>query len=62
LSEVGTNHQVLEFGSLSIVREARLIVENWRTAYNEVRPQHALNHMTPAAYAAGLAPNHGEAA
>jgi putative transposase len=44
------------------VREARSVVKAWREEYNEERPHGALNQMTPAAYAAGLAPNHGEAA
>ena len=44
------------------VREARSGVESWRQEYNEERPHGALNQMTPAAYAAGLAPNRGEAA
>jgi transposase InsO family protein len=44
------------------VREARSVVEAWRQEYNEERPHGALNQMTPAAYAAGLAQHHGEAA
>jgi putative transposase len=44
------------------VREARLIVENWRREYNEERPQGALNQITPAAYAAGFASEQGKAA
>ena len=44
------------------VREARLIVENWRREYNEERPHGALNQITPAAYAAGIASEQGKAA
>jgi transposase InsO family protein len=44
------------------VREARSVVENWRSEYNEERPHGALNQITPAAYAARLALNHGKAA
>ncbi len=44
------------------VREARLIVENWRKEYNEERPHGALNQITPAAYAAGIEQEQGKAA
>ena len=44
------------------VREARLIVENWRNEYNEERPHGALNQITPAAYAAEVAVKQGNAA
>jgi transposase InsO family protein len=36
------------------VREARLVVEQWRQEYNEERPHGALGQITPAAYAAGV--------
>ncbi len=44
------------------VREARLVVESWRREYNEERPHGALNHITPAAYAAGVGQEQREAA
>lgn len=44
------------------VREARLIVENWRQEYNEERPHGALNQITPAAYAARIEHEQGKAA
>ena len=44
------------------VREARLVVESWRREYNEERPHGALNQITPAAYAAGVAMKQREAA
>jgi len=44
------------------VREARLIVDNWRQEYNEERPHGALNQITPAAYAAAIEQEQGEAA
>jgi len=33
-------------------REARLVVENWRKEYNELRPHSSLGYLTPAEYAA----------
>ena len=44
------------------VGEARLVVESWRSEYNDERPHGALNQMTPAAYAARMALEHGTAA
>ena len=44
------------------VREARLIVENWRQEYNEERPHGALNQITPIAYAARIEHEQGKAA
>lgn len=43
------------FGSL---REAQVLVEQWRRHYNEVRPHSSLDYQTPAAFAARL--NHPE--
>jgi len=43
------------------VRETRLVVEGWRAEYNEERPHDALNQTTPAAYAARLALEQGQA-
>ena len=37
------------FGSLA---EAKLVVEDWRAAYNEQRPHSSLGYQTPAAFAA----------
>jgi transposase InsO family protein len=48
--------------ALISVREARLVVENWRTEYNEERPHGALNQATPGAYAARVASEQGKAA
>lgn len=39
------------FGSLA---EAKVVVEDWRQIYNNVRPHSSLGWKTPAAYAAGL--------
>lgn len=37
------------------VSEARRIIEQWRTDYNEIRPHSSLDNKTPAEYAAYLA-------
>ncbi len=34
------------------VKEAKVLVENWRLEYNHERPHSSLNYMTPAAFAA----------
>ena len=34
------------------IKEARMLAEKWRNAYNEERPHSALNYMTPARFAA----------
>lgn len=34
------------------IKEAQLLAEKWRMAYNETRPHSALNYMTPARFAA----------
>jgi putative transposase len=39
------------------VKEARVIVENWRLEYNNHRPHSGLGYMTPAAFAAGCIPS-----
>ena len=39
------------FGSLA---EAKVVIEDWREAYNNIRPHSSLGWKTPAAYAAGL--------
>ena len=31
--------------------EAKVVIENWRKLYNEVRPHSSLGKMTPGAYA-----------
>ena len=36
--------------------EARVVVEDWRVEYNTIRPHSSLGRISPAAYAAGLAP------
>jgi transposase InsO family protein len=38
------------------VREAKVIVENWRLEYNNHRPQSRLDYMPPAAFAASFNP------
>jgi transposase InsO family protein len=38
------------------VKEARVIVENWRLEYNNHRPHSGLGYMTPAAYATSCNP------
>ena len=38
------------------VKEAKVIVENWRLEYNNHRPHSGLDYMTPAAFAAGCNP------
>jgi putative transposase len=35
--------------------EAKVVIEQWRTHYNEVRPHSSLGYLTPAAFAAKLA-------
>ena len=44
------------------VREAQLVVESWRTEYNEERPHGAINQASPAACAARVASEQGKAA
>lgn len=39
------------------VKEAKVIVENWRLEYNNHRPHSNLDYMTPAAFAAGCNPS-----
>jgi putative transposase len=39
------------------VKEARVIVENWRLEYNNHRSHSGLGYMTPAAFAAGCIPS-----
>jgi len=39
------------------VKQARVIVENWRLEYNNHRPHSGLGYMTPAAFAAGCIPS-----
>jgi len=39
------------------VKEAKVIVENWRLEYNNHRPHSGLGYMTPAAFAAGCIPS-----
>ncbi len=34
--------------------EAKVVIENWRRHYNEVRPHSGLGYLTPAEFAAGL--------
>lgn len=41
------------------LKEAKVIVEDWRLEYNHHRPHSSLNYMTPAAFAAGLARKDG---
>ncbi len=41
------------FGSLL---EAKIVIEDWRTTYNSIRPHSSLGWKTPAAYAASLTP------
>jgi putative transposase len=36
------------------IGEARRIIEDWRRAYNHVRPHSALNNMTPIEFCAAL--------
>lgn len=31
--------------------EAKVVIEEWRRSYNDVRPQPSLGNMTPGAYA-----------
>jgi len=38
------------------VKEAKVIVENWRLEYNNHRPHSSLGYMTPAAFAASRSP------
>ena len=39
------------------VKEAKVIVEDWRLEYNNHRPHSGLGYMTPAAFAAGCIPS-----
>jgi hypothetical protein len=39
------------------VKEAKVLVENWRLEYNHHRPHSNLNYMTPAAFAATCIPS-----
>lgn len=39
------------------VKEAKVLVENWRLEYNHHRPHSSLNYMTPAAFAAKCIPS-----
>lgn len=39
------------------VKEAKVLVENWRLEYNHHRPHSSLNYMTPAAFAATCIPS-----
>jgi transposase InsO family protein len=39
------------------VREAKVLVEDWRLEYNHHRPHSSLNYMTPAAFAATCIPS-----
>ncbi len=39
------------------VKDAKVIVENWRLEYNNHRPHSGLGYMTPAAFAAGCIPS-----
>src|SRR5690606_35531480 len=34
--------------------EAKIVIENWRRHYNQVRPHSSLGYLTPAAFAAKL--------
>ena len=40
--------------------EARRIIEEWRTAYNTLRPHTSLDGLTPAAFATRPKPGHTE--
>lgn len=33
-----------------VLREAKLVIEEWRRSYNDVRPHSSLGNMTPGAY------------
>lgn len=39
------------------VKEAKVLVENWRLEYNQHRPHSGLDYMTPAAFAASCIPS-----
>jgi len=47
---------VLNCELFSSVKEAKVIVENWRLEYNNHRPHSSLDYMTPAAFAASRNP------
>lgn len=42
--------------------EAKVVIENWRAHYNQVRPHSSLGYLTPAAFAAMLSEQHAEPA
>lgn len=44
--------ELLDREALGSLAEAKLIVEDWRRAYNEQRPHSSLGYQTPAAFAA----------
>jgi putative transposase len=49
--------EVLDREVFYSVKEAKVIVENWRLEYNNHRPHSGLGYMTPAAFAAGCIPS-----
>jgi putative transposase len=49
--------EVLDREVFYSVKEAKVIVENWRLDYNNHRPHSSLNYMTPAAFAARCIPS-----
>jgi len=49
--------EVLDRELFYSVKEAKVIVKNWRLEYNNHRPHSGLGYMTPAAFAAGCIPS-----